>query len=109
MKVLFKHKVLVLILLILSAVLFYIFVWNKPKVEADVNTVVFPTTACQRVGDDYFYISGKSVKCFSGGEEKTVYEGTEPYRICADEQHLFVCDSGIVCVELESGKSNTII
>ena len=104
-----KYIIIAVVLIVLAGVLFYIFVWNKPKVEADVNTVVFPTTACQRVGDDYFYISGKSVKCFSGGEEKTVYEGTEPYRICADEQHLFVCDSGIVCVELESGKSNTII
>ena len=109
MKVFFKHKILAVIMLILAVVLFYIFVWNKPKIKADVNTVVFPTTSCQRVGDDYFYISGKSVKCFSGGEEKTVYEGTEPYRICADEQHLFVCDSGIKCVELESGKINTII
>lgn len=109
MKVIFKHKVLVAILLILAGVLFYIFVWNKPKVKADVNTKVFNSAMCQKVGDDYYYISGKNVKCFSGGEEKTVYEGTEPYRICADEQHLYVCDSGIVCVELESGKSNTII
>ena len=87
----------------------YLFVWNKPKVKADVNTRVFSNTACQKVGDYYYFISCKSVKCLSGGEEKTIYEGTEPYKICADEQHLFVCDNGIVCVELESGKSKTII
>ena len=109
MKVLYKHKILVVILLILVVVLLYIFVLNKPKVKADVNTKVFNSAMCQKVGDDYFYISGKSVKRMSNGEENIVYEGTKPYRICADEQHLFVCDSGIKCVELESGKSNTII
>ena len=112
MKVIKKHKVLfafLIIIIVFVIVLFYIFVWNKPKVKADVNTKVFNSAMCQKVGDNYYYISGTNVKCLSGGEEKIVYEGKEPYRICADEQHLFVCDSGIVCVELEGGKSNTII
>ena len=37
------------------------------------------------------------------------FEGIKPYRICADKEYLFVCDNGIICVDLKSGKSNTII
>lgn len=109
MKVYIKHKVLVVILLILTAVLFYVFVWDKPKFNADVKTKVFNSSMCQRVGDDYYYISGKSVKCFSGGDEKTVYEGKKPYMICADKEYLYVCDNGILSVELKSGKSTVIV
>ncbi len=109
MKVNKKHIFLLAFLLILAAVLFYILVWNKPKVKADVNTKVFNSSMCQRVDDDYYYISGKSVKRLNNDEEKTVYEGAEPYRICADKEYLYVCDNGIICVDLKSGKSRTIL
>lgn len=106
-----KKRLIILgiLLLLAAAVLFYMFVWNKPKVKADVNTKVFNSAMCQKVGDDYYFISGKNVKCLSGGEEKTVYEGTKPYRICADKEYLYVCDNGIICVDLKSGKSRTIL
>ncbi len=106
-----KKRLIILgiLLLLAAAVLFYMFVWNKPKVKADVNTKVFNSAMCQKVDDDYYFISGKNVKCLSGGEEKTVYEGAEPYRICADKEYLYVCDNGIICVDLKSGKSRTIL
>lgn len=97
------------ILIVLAGVLLYIFVWNKPKVKADVNTKVFNSSMCQRVDDDYYYISGKSVKRLNNDEEKTVYEGIKPYRICVDKEYLYVCDNGVICVDLKSGKSNIIV
>ena len=108
----FKHKLLFILLFIvfvLANVIFYILVWDKPKIKADVNTRVFSNTACQKVGDNYYLISGKSVKRISGNAEKIVYEGIKPYRICADEEYLYVCDNDIICVDLKSGKSRTIV
>lgn len=113
MKPFFKQKKVVvaflIIIIVFVIVLFYILVWNKPKVKADVNTKVFNSSMCQRVDDDYYYISGKSVKRLNNDEEKTVYEGIKPYRICVDKEYLYVCDNGVICVDLKSGKSNIIV